>query len=232
MPELTVGIVHLWKFTLPQSVDVMKKFESSLSIDELVRVEKFHFKPQKDQFIAARGGLRSLLADYLHQNPADIFFRYGEYGKPYIENTDLNFSLSHSGNHIVYAFTRGAAIGVDIEEIKNDIDFFSIGKLIFSEVEYAQFLTVSEPEKALAFYRGWTRKEAYLKAIGTGVYFPLTEVEVSFLSHEKPELLKIKDNFNKKEQWQLEEIISNKHYVLTVAVSTIGNQFFSWDLER
>lgn len=212
-------------------MELIKKFESSLSIDELTRVENFRFKAQKDQFIAARGGLRNLLSEYLGQKPAEICFCYGEYGKPYIENTDLNFSLSHSGNHIVYAFTRGASIGVDIEEIKNNIDFFSLGELIFSKREYAQFLTISEPEKALAFYRGWTRKEAYLKAIGTGVHFPLTEVEVTFLSNEKPELLKIKDDFNKKEQWQLEEIILNKNYVLTVAISKIGNQIFSWDLK-
>lgn len=180
-----------------------------------MRVEKFHFKPQKDQFIAARGGLRTLLADYLHQKPAEICFGYGEYGKPYIENTDLNFSLSHSGNHIVYAVTRGASIGVDIEEIKQDIDFLSVGKLVFSEAEYTQFLTVPEDERALAFYRGWTRKEAYIKAIGMGLHFPLSEVQNTFLPRE----------------WQLEEMMLNENTVLAIAVQSTGNHVLFKDFK-
>lgn len=99
--------------------------------------------------------------------------------------------MSHSGQYILYAITKNAGIGIDVEECKDNIDFLFVAKGFLSETEYSQFLTLKPEERCLAFYRAWTRKEAILKAMGKGLYFPVNQLEVSFLMPEKVKIKKI-----------------------------------------
>jgi len=137
--------------------------------------------------------------------------------------------VSHSGNSIVYAITRKACIGIDIEHIKLDVDINALAKKIFLEDEYIRFLNISDDEKPLAFYRYWTRKEAYLKAIGTGLHYSLDQVQVTFFDSEKPKLLHISSQPFERHLWQLEEIILDQTCVATVATRQTYQKIDLWD---
>jgi 4'-phosphopantetheinyl transferase len=229
IPNLENQIVHVWRLNLPMPKNVMEKFKSTLSADEIVRANRFYFNTHRKQFIAARGGLRNILSRYLKILPQDVRFFYTNFGKPYLDNIDLTFNISHSGNYIVCAFTRKACIGIDIEQIKFDMDFQSIARKIFSEEEYLTFLKMSNKEKPFAFYRYWTRKEAYLKAIGTGLHYSLNQVQVNFSNSEKPKLLNIEAQPLELNLWQLEEIISDQTCIATIATRQKHREIYLWD---
>jgi 4'-phosphopantetheinyl transferase len=229
IPYLENQTVHVWRLNLPMSKNVMEKFKSTLSADEVVRANNFHFNKHREQFIASRGGLRNILSRYLKILPQDIQLLYTSYGKPYLNHVDLSFNISHSGNDIVCAITKNVCIGIDIEQIKCDMDVLSLAKKIFSEEEYVTFLKMSDKGKLLAFYRYWTRKEAYLKAIGTGLHYPLDQVQVSFSDAEKPKLLKIRDQPFEPYLWHLEEVILEQACIATLAIRQKYQKIHLWN---
>ncbi|MFI4938614.1 MAG: 4'-phosphopantetheinyl transferase family protein [Candidatus Berkiellales bacterium] len=215
--RLDDSMVHIWHLVLPISENTVKKFEDELAIDEIIRANNFRYKEHQEQFICSRGGLRNILSHYLKTSPQKIKFQYTSYGKPYLENTDLAFNTSHSGKYIVYAITRKACIGVDVEEIKYDLDFLQLAKTTFSEAEYLNFIKLPVEDRAFAFYRLWTRKEAFLKAIGTGLHYPLDEVEVSFLPTETVKLVNIKFQPTEAQLWGIDEIVLDNNHVAAIA---------------
>ena len=217
VPILSDAMVHIWHLTLPVSKEMIERFQHSLSEDEWLRAKSFHFKTHRDQFISSRGGLRTILSHYLNISAKNIKFCYTTHQKPYVDYTDLTFNISHSGEFIVYALTKNAYIGVDIEELKPEVDCLSLAKSVFHEEEYIKFLKIPKEDKLLAFYRAWTRKEAYLKAIGVGLHYPLNELQVSFLSTEPPKLLSAHLSPLEYDLWQLDEIFLDENYVATIA---------------
>jgi 4'-phosphopantetheinyl transferase len=93
---------------------------------------------------------------------------------------DIRFNLAHSGSLAVYGFARGCEIGIDVEECRPLRDLESIARNCFSESETSHLLCLDVAEDRLqAFYRCWTRKEAYVKAVGEGLFYPLQRFEVT-----------------------------------------------------
>ena len=229
IPHLEDKTVHIWRLTLPVPEKTIEEFKNVLSPDEILRIKNFHFKPDREQYIASRGGLRNILSHYLNIEPQNICFSYTNYGKPYLDCTDLTFNTSHSGKFIIYAITRKACIGIDIEQLKSDLDFLSLAKTIFSEEEYIKFVMIPPHDKPLAFYRYWTRKEAYLKAIGIGLHYPLNQVQVSFLSTEKPKLLSAQLHHSEPHLWQLEEILLDQNCVAAIATRQKYHNLYFWN---
>jgi 4'-phosphopantetheinyl transferase len=131
--------IQLWQTSLQLNEGEVQIFRALLSDDELARVERFKFDVHKRRFLVARGVLRTLLGQYLECDPRVIQFLYTQHGKPYLANTDLHFNISHSDEMAVYAFTRQAKIGVDIEKVE-DVFKNDVAKRFFSHQEY-QLLT-------------------------------------------------------------------------------------------
>lgn len=156
--DLESNTVDVWCVHLPIEVKFHEQFKSTLSADELEHAAKFRFEKDQNQFIASRGGLRNILSQYLNIFPQNFMFSYTEYKKPFLADSGINFNVSHSGEYIIYAMTRGGAIGIDIEKINLDMDFISMAKIMFSENEYRDFLLLTQEEQPLAFYRLWTKK--------------------------------------------------------------------------
>lgn len=206
-PYLTAHAIHVWRIKLPIREEIKSILEKNLSFDEQYRASKFYFKADNERFIVARGALRDIITRYLNLPAQDITFEYTKFGKPYLLHSHLRFNLSHSGQYILYAFTLDTEIGIDIEECKNNIDFISVAKEFLSEAEYNQFLTLAPQERRLAFYRAWTHKEAILKAMGKGFYFPANQLE-------------LEQAFSSK-SWQLFDIASDQNYVSTIAVKKL-----------
>jgi 4'-phosphopantetheinyl transferase len=177
--------IHVWQAWLDRDAEAVKRLELTLSPDEIARANRFHFEKDKRHYIVGRGLLRELLANYLGEDPKRLEFAYGEYGKPSLAgaqaSSGLSFNLSHSAGLAVYAFAKNRNLGIDAERIKPDFVSEDIARRYFSPREVDDLFSLPPTERPEAFFRCWTRKEAYLKARGAGLQIPLDSFSVSLL---------------------------------------------------
>ena len=152
-----------------------------MSAEETARAERFRFDRHRRAFILGRAALRMLVASYSGGDPAEIGFVYGPQGKPALadESSALRFNASNSGNMAAYAFTTGCEIGVDLEQYRPVRDLEHIAWRFFSPPETAELLALPQAEKDAGFFSCWTRKEAYIKAMGGGLSIPLDSFQVT-----------------------------------------------------
>ncbi len=214
--------IHVWYASLGQSIPHYQVLLRVLSIDERIRAKRFHFEKDKKRFVICHGILRILLASYLRIKPDKLQFCFGEYGKPALADTSgrrkIYFNLSRSGDFALYAFTRGSEIGVDIEQIRNISELDQIAERYFSKRESEVFLSLPGNKKKRAFFNCWTRKEAFIKAIGDGLYHPLDKFEVSFVPGEPAMLLRIEGDSMAASQWSIQELKPASGYAAAFAV--------------
>lgn len=227
-PNLSIDEIHIWRIILPMQEEMQMHLQKHLSQDEQQRFNQFHFEKDRTNYRIARGGLRDIIARYINRSPSTIDFHYTEFGKPYLNN-DLYFNLSHSANCILYAVSNCAHIGIDVEYNRMDIDFLSVAKQFCSEQEHIKLSKSAPKDLPIAFYRCWTRKEAFLKATGYGMHFPLKQVEVSFLPFEEVKLLNIMNKIPKNGLWQLEEVDPGQDYIASFATQQTYTTVSLWD---
>ena len=188
--------------------------------DERIRAERFNFRRDRKRFIVGRGVLRMILGRYLHIEPNRVQFSYGPHGKPYLADGDgaLQFNLARSHELALYAFTRGREIGVDIEYFRALTDAEQIADSFFSPRENAILQALPASQRQQAFYNCWTRKEAYIKAIGKGLAQPLDQFDVSLAPGESTRLLKVEGSPEEGSRWSLYSLTPVAGYVAAVAV--------------
>jgi 4'-phosphopantetheinyl transferase len=195
----------------------VQTFERVLSAQEVTRANKFLFPEHRRSFVIARGVLRHLLASYTAASPSDLHFSYGDQGKPSLQSgIPVRFNLSHSGDLGLYAFTMNRELGVDIEQHRRMIDLEQIARHFFSEGEVRDLLSVSGPVRETAFYQCWTRKEAFVKAIGEGLSIPLRDFRVSLLPGQLASLMAIPAKHNR--QWTMYDVTPCDGYSAAVVV--------------
>lgn len=127
--------------------------------------------------MTSRGLLRHLLGQYLGTRPDKVTICVAEHGKPFVHHP-LQFSVTHSGDIIAYAFCLGTKVGIDIERIDPAIDMLHLAERLFSEPELRFFRGLEHREKVSVLFATWTRKEALLKALGTGLTKLMSEIEM------------------------------------------------------
>jgi 4'-phosphopantetheinyl transferase len=161
-----------------------------LSADEKDRGNRFYRERDRRRFIVAHGAVRTILAEYLQADPREVRFASGRSGKPFLPATSLRFNLSHSGELAVVAVGFEREVGIDIEEHRDVSDALQIAVRFFaaSETERLQRIADDPVMLATSFLRCWTRKEAFVKAVGQGLSYPLNSFEVSFHADETDEL--------------------------------------------
>jgi 4'-phosphopantetheinyl transferase len=154
--------VHVWSVDLRRPVGALG---GSLTEDELLRAAAFRVEDGRRNFVASRTALRTLLGQYLQQDPAALRFAAGPRGKPRLDATSslLQFNVTHSGTVGLIAIANGADVGIDVEEIKPRAHLDGIAKRVFTERERDAI------DGELSFYRHWVAKEAFVKATGKGV---------------------------------------------------------------
>jgi 4'-phosphopantetheinyl transferase len=210
-PSLETGTVHVWRIPLDQGDDRLERFGRTLEPYELERAGRFHFEKHRRHFVVARGFLRSVLARYLETQPEALRFVYGAYGKPALASEhSLRFNLSHSNEVALLAVVLGAEIGVDVEYIRADFASEDIAQRFFSRVEVEAFNALPKEEQVAAFFRCWTRKEAYIKAIGKGLSQPLDAFDVTLEPELPPALLRAEDD--DASRWMLRDVYVDKAY--------------------
>jgi 4'-phosphopantetheinyl transferase len=173
--------VVVWISRLSQAQASLPFLEPLLDSREQERAARFHFPDDRARFIVGRGLLRKCLGSYLQRDPAGIELTYTDLKRPVLAGSDdIDFSISHTHDLVALAVTSGARVGVDLEFIQPNLDLSELALRIFSPEDLRLFQAVPNDEKHVAFYRAWTRKEAYLKARGEGIAGGLQEVSVSF----------------------------------------------------
>ena len=165
--------------------------------------------------------MRLLLGRYLGLDPASISLVYSAHGKPMLgleARSSLRFNLSHSAGRAVYAISRGRELGVDIEQVRPLVDLEKLAHRFFSTRERTALMALSETDRSIAFYRCWTRKEAYLKALGDGLSRPLSDFDVSVLPGARPALLHVAWEPGGADRWILADIELEHGFVGTLAI--------------
>ena len=163
---------------LDLSEDALKQWIYVLDDEERARQGRYQLPSLSRRFAARRIFLRHVLASYLEIAPEQLRLRYEEQGKPFLDHpTDLQFNLAHTQNTAAIAVARGRKVGIDLETLRHDLDFELIANSFFSMVE-VKGLFAGDTDLADNFFRYWTAKESYLKAIGVGVTVPLNSFEV------------------------------------------------------
>jgi 4'-phosphopantetheinyl transferase len=196
--ELQRGEVHVWVADLDAPASALATYHRLLAADERERAERLRFEHLRLRFIVGRGILRQLLSRYVQIAPEQLVFRYGPYGKPELAAPaatarpaaqTLAFNLSHSHNVAVYAFALAPRIGVDVEQMRAVIERDQIVERFFSPRERQELAALPANRRDEAFFLCWTRKEAYLKALGGGITYPLDRFSVSLTPGEPAALL-------------------------------------------
>jgi 4'-phosphopantetheinyl transferase len=169
--------------------------------------------------------LRSKLAQYLGGIPQDIRFRYAGHGKPTVEGeSGLSFNVSHTSRLALMAFVKQRAIGVDVENVGREIEAERLAERFFSEHERQALGRLEGDELQAAFFRCWTRKEAYIKAKGDGLSLPLHQFDVSIAEGDRDALLATRPDAAEAERWMICDIPLGTGYAAALAVAeTLGD---------
>jgi 4'-phosphopantetheinyl transferase len=214
--------VQLWRVDLKTIRSHETRWLDVLSADETNRASRFHFPTDRQNFIAARALLRTILASFLAVKPKDLIFRYSKKEKPSLDlpyaESGVMFNLSHSGGVALYAFAVDRELGVDIEHVRRDFDVEAIARRFFSAHEQEQFAGVAETEKIEACYRCWTRKEAYIKATGDGLSLLLSQFDVSIEAGKKDALISTRPDDSHSNLWKLSDIAIGPEYLAAICV--------------
>jgi 4'-phosphopantetheinyl transferase len=183
IPEATlpVGTVEVWLLPVPRwSVDAGLDL---LDRHERARWDRFRFDEDRGLYSAAHALLRIALSHYAAVDPRDWRFKVEPYGRPELTGTHaalgLRFNLSHTRGLAACAVTRHHTVGIDVELLRNSIDFPTIVPVHFTECECAQIAAAPAALKSEVFLSVWTMKEAYIKARGFGFSIPLNSFSVN-----------------------------------------------------
>lgn len=174
MPDI---FIHSFRFT--EHAHLIDEAACCLSAEELARAARFKVDSARQDFCVAHCLLRQTLSRYLHTDARSISYRYGEHGKPYLDapaSQSVHFSLSHSGDRLLIAVCRGTEIGVDIELVQERSDPVRLASHCMSRDEAQQLARLTDPvAQRDCFFSLWTRKEAFIKVLGKGFFYPFNQ---------------------------------------------------------
>ena len=220
--KLSDNDVHIWRLELEHSDLCAVKFASILSEKERARAASLIFRRNRNRFTVCRGVLRTILGTYLNAEPGQLEFFYGPYGKPYLAKTfskgAVQFSLAHSHELALYAFTRGSKVGVDLERIRNIPDVDKMAARFLSSQDNAIFGRLPNSQRLKAFSIFWTRKEAYCKAIGIGLAQLYDGVGMPPISEEPAQAFNIEENAREACRWSIMSFAPAPKYTAALAV--------------
>jgi 4'-phosphopantetheinyl transferase len=213
-PELPE--THVWIARLSGAAG-LGTLESTLSCSERSRAERFRFEKDRIKYIFSQGVLRQVLGGYLRTSPERIEFKSNEFGKPFLDervgNRELLFNMSNSEDVVVVAVTTGRAVGVDVEHLRPIDEINSMASYYFSANELALLSAAPCHQREHVFYVCWTRKEAYIKAVGKGLSIPLNSFDTSMPLGAKGRPLPQTQDLPHVNRWWLSDITVPNEYV-------------------
>jgi 4'-phosphopantetheinyl transferase len=255
-PELTEplplagDIVHVVRLNLHADPSRIERMRSVLSPDELTRADRYNFDEPRQRFIVCRAALRQLLGECLNREAGSLAFTYGPHGKPMLMagntkapltlalspqgrgegtggQTQFDFSVSHSADLALIAITVGRRVGVDVERHDAKVRIHKLATRFFSPREAAELASLPECDQLVGFYRGWTCKEAYLKATGFGLSFPLSKFTVALNPHSPVSLQEVTDLPDEAARWQMHSLNVADDFSAALLVETSSRELVS-----
>ncbi len=230
-PVLRHKNVDIYSVSISSAGHYAGSLKAILNDVEEKRASKFHFEKDRIVSIVSRGVLKLILARYLSTDAGGIIISNDMNGKPFVDSCghgDVSFNLSHSGDFVLYAVTPGIDVGIDIQEMREIDSMDDIVERYFSKHEVSVFNSLPDNLKKKAFYNCWSRKEAYIKALGLGLSYPLDSFSVSIAPGSGAELLA--DINNDVSEWSLSDIPMAAGYAAAVAVNGTGinYRYYRW----
>jgi 4'-phosphopantetheinyl transferase len=205
-----------------ESLDVLQTFLSDV---ERERANRFVFDRDRRRFLVGRARLRQLLGARLGVSPESVPLTCGTNGKPAIAggftDVDLHFNLSRCDDIAIYAFSRGADVGVDIEAVCEIHEADEIAERFFSQKEARTFRALESRHKPLAFFNCWTRKEAFVKALGDGLSYPLDHFDVSLTPGHPARILRVGDTPGDQCGWRIKSLSPAPGFVAAVVTRSV-----------
>ncbi len=213
--DATSDVVHVIAFPLDVPERSLHRIDGCLTEAERVRAARFVDAVHRRRWIAGRATLRTMLADCVGAEPAEIPIEYGRFGKPELREPyqALTFNLSHSGPLALLAIARARDVGVDLEAISPRIDWPAVAARFFSRAEQDALERLPAGEQARAFFTCWSRKEAYLKARGAGFSWEPSGFSVTVRPDVAPEL----SDADSRSTWQLTDVRVDAAFAACVA---------------
>jgi 4'-phosphopantetheinyl transferase len=200
----------------------LTRLEALLSSDERARADQYRSATDSIRFVIRRAALRVGLGRVLRVPPRRIHFGYGSAGKPYVREPPparvLSFNLAHSDGLAVFACSMGCAVGIDVERVHQHPDLLDVAESCFSPRERRTLSALSRQEQTIAFYRCWTRKEAYVKAVGKGLTAPLDDFDVTLGADERPALLRVRQQPAEPARWRMDALSVPAGYIGALVV--------------
>jgi len=217
--ELSGREVQLWTVRVEAVESTFARASSWLSADEAERAARFRFEKHRRAFVLGRAVLRALAANYLRIAPMDVSFTYGPKGKPALAGAPcpLDFNVSNSGDLAAYAFTLNCEIGVDVEYRRRMADIEAIARRFFAPAEVAEFMALAETDRREGFFNCWTRKEAYIKAVGDGLSVPLDSFRVTLQPGVAARMVELEGSSSAAERWTLHAFTPAPDYAGAIA---------------
>lgn len=219
--QLAPHEIHVWCADITAHAFPLESFAMLLAPDERTRAARFRFAKDQQQFTIARALLRILLGRYLYTPPAALRFGYGAQGKPWLMEAGnaaqgLRFNLAHSGELILYAVRKEREVGIDVEFMRAETSYETIAEQFFAPAEVNALRALPFAEQPQAFFNIWTRKEAFIKARGDGLSFPLNGFAVSHES-QAPVTLEVYPFPRESKRWKLYHLYPKAQYAGALA---------------
>ena len=217
-PHMTLASqeIHVWKVPLRPPEIWLKKLKNLLNGEERERAERYKAPARQEAFVTTRGMLRYILGWYLDTKPEHLKFDMGSHGKPYLveppTSPGISFNLAHSADLALLAITHDRQVGIDIEHHRQILDYAGMVKRICSPAEQSFLMKIPHESQLTAFLSCWTRKEAYTKAIGKGITFPLNTITVSLTRELPVKLLHVEGHADEPSRWTMCELFPGAGY--------------------
>ncbi len=214
-------IINVFSVDLTKLNPYLPKLINYLSHEEKSQANNFLFEHLKNRYVASHGLLRVLLGKYLSFSPSQVEYTYNEFQKPLCkQDPNLYFNMSHSNEYACYAFSFNHQVGIDIEFMDTKIEVEDLLPIIATLNESFIFKSLDKKEKFYSFYKIWTIKEAFLKALGLGLSHPLSNIETTILPRERFEVIRCNDMSEKElsKEWSFSPIGSLPGYLGVVAI--------------
>jgi 4'-phosphopantetheinyl transferase len=206
--SLSDNAIHVWQIGLLATSDMIAKCRAILDSPEQERAARYLADVHRNRFIIARASLRLLLGRYLDRDPRDVSFAYNAHGRPEIASAPppLAFNLSHSGDTAMLAVTRLPAVGIDLEYHRKPDRIEDLAERFFAPAEVRQWRALPVELRIAGFFAGWSRKEAYIKAHGRGLNYPLDRFAISLDPREPARILATADDPSEAARWRIENL--------------------------